>query len=225
MVLRKAVGLGLTAFLCLAGAAHAQLGVYGMYEGTDVTNVTCLALQATPSEQCSSPNGAVKPFGGVGGAYYDFKTFGLVRLGIDARGEFLHANKSAADSTGQSGATRLHGALGGVRASFHTRYNWLKPYAEVGVGWVNSNVTEPSCLTNTGITPACGGGSFNPTPRKFDNFLKYEGLVGVDIRVFPIVDLRPIELGIGEMNRVGTGNGDSSLGVKSIGAGLVFHLP
>jgi len=217
MFLRKVFGLGVAAFLCLAGEAHAQLGVYGMYEGTNTTNVTCFALQATPPQQCSSPNGSVKPFGGVGGAYYDFKSFGPIRLGVDARGEFLHANKSAADSTGESGATRLHGAMGGVRATFHTHYNWLKPYAQISAGWASSNVTEPHSVVNSGF--------ISPAPLKFDNFIKYEGFVGTDIRIFPIIDLRPIELGIGEMNRVGTGNGDSSLGVKSIGAGLVFHLP
>jgi hypothetical protein len=222
MFLRKAFGLGVAAFLCFAGAAQAQVGIYGMYEGTDTTNVTCLALQATPSQQCSSPNGTVKPFGGVVGLYYDFgKSFGPVRFGVDARSEFLHANKSAADSTGESGATRLHGAMGGVRATFRTPYNWVKPYGQVSVGWASSNVSEIHCLT---ISSCLGSQSF-PTPVKFDNFLKYEVFAGVDIRVFPILDVRPIELGIGGMNRVGTGSGDSSLGVKSIGAGLVFHLP
>jgi hypothetical protein len=217
MFLRKVFGLGVAAFLSLTAAAHAQLGIYGMYEGTDVTKVTCLALQATPPQQCSSPNGSVKPFGGVAGVYYDFKTMGIIRLGVDARGEFLHANKSASDTTGESGATRLHGALGGVRATFHTHYNWLKPYAEVAAGWSSSNVTEPHSMTVSGFN--------QPAPLKFDNFVKYEGFAGVDVRVFPILDIRPVELGIGGMSRMGTGSGAGTLGVKSIGAGIVFHLP
>ncbi|MEO6922753.1 MAG: hypothetical protein ABI142_02915 [Bryocella sp.] len=225
MFLRKALGLGVAAFLCLAGAAHAQVGVYGMYEGTDTTNVTCLALQATPPQQCSSPNGTVKPFGGVVGVYYNWKTFGPVRFGFDARSEFLHAGKSAADSTGDRGATRLHSALGGVRGTFRTPIKWMMPYAQISAGWASSNVSEASCVTTGGTTLNCGGVLVNPAPLKFNNFVKYEGFAGVDIRVFPIVDLRLVELGIGGMERMGTGNGNSSLGVKSIGAGLVFHLP
>jgi hypothetical protein len=56
----------------------------------------------------------------------------------------------------------------------------------------------------------------------------YEGFVGVDLHVFPLIDLRPVELGIGNMNRFGSGSGfdeTSSVGVKSIGAAIVFHLP
>jgi hypothetical protein len=58
-----------------------------------------------------------------------------------------------------------------------------------------------------------------------DNFLMYEGFAGVDIHVFSTVDLRPVELGIGQLNRIGTGNGPSSLGVFTISAGVVLHLP
>ena len=47
----------------------------------------------------------------------------------------------------------------------------------------------------------------------------------MDVRVFPILDVRVIELGIGGMDRVGPGLSASSLGVKSISAGIVFHLP
>ena len=56
----------------------------------------------------------------------------------------------------------------------------------------------------------------------------YEGFVGVDIHVLPLLDLRPIEVGIGNMNRVGSGSsidGSSSVGVRSLGGGVVFHLP
>jgi hypothetical protein len=49
--------------------------------------------------------------------------------------------------------------------------------------------------------------------------------VGVDIHVFPLIDLRPVELGIGNMNRFGSGNGTSSIGVRTIGAAIVFHTP
>jgi hypothetical protein len=56
----------------------------------------------------------------------------------------------------------------------------------------------------------------------------YEGFAGINIHIFPVIDLRPVELGIGNMNRFGTGgspDGPSSVGVKSIGAAIVFHMP
>jgi hypothetical protein len=58
--------------------------------------------------------------------------------------------------------------------------------------------------------------------------MMYEGFAGVDIHVFPVIDLRPVELGIGNMDRFGssaTGDGPGSVGVMSIGAAIVFHLP
>ena len=52
-----------------------------------------------------------------------------------------------------------------------------------------------------------------------------KGLANVRGQLLPMLDLRPIELGIGNMNRIGSGSGSNSVGVKSIGAGIVFHLP
>jgi hypothetical protein len=75
-----------------------------------------------------------------------------------------------------------------------------------------------STVSSTGVYSA----------RTEDSFVQYEGFAGLTIHVFPIIDLRPIELGIGNMNRVGstaTGDGPGSIGVKSIGAAIVFHLP
>jgi hypothetical protein len=226
MVFRKVLFFGAAVFFGLAASsARAQFGVYGMYTGTDLTRITCLAATTTPPAACSSPNGNVKPFGGTVGAYYDFHTYGPVRLGVDLRGDFLHANKSGADATGGDRATIVHNVLAGIRGTFHTPISILRPYAQISAGWASSNATEPSCLTTLGTTLLCSDQVDTATPRKLDNFLQVEGFIGADLRVFPILDLRPIELGYGNMNRMGSGNGDGSLGVRSIGAGLVFHLP
>lgn len=224
MSFRKVFFFGAAVFFGLAVSARAQVGVYGMYTGTELSNITCLALNASPSLPCSAADGNVKPFGGTAGIYYDFRTFGPVRLGVDLRGDFLHANKSAADSTGGNGATRVHNVLVGVRGSFHTPVSFLRPYAQVSAGWAQSNATEPACLTTSGTTVLCSGSQAG-SPQRMDNFVQVEGFAGVDIKVFPVLDVRPIELGYGYMSRFGTGNGDGSLPVKSIGAGLVFHLP
>lgn len=163
----------------------------------------------------------VNPAGIIGGAYYDFRTIGPVRLGIDLRGGVLHSNKSATSSAGGNDATGYDHVLLGLRGSFHTRYSWLSPYAQVSGGYARSNATLP-------FGAATLNGSGTPNARTEDNFLVYEGLAGLDIHVFPVIDLRPIELGIGNMNRFGSspvGDGPGSVGIMSIGAAVVFHMP
>jgi hypothetical protein len=214
MNLRKCLVVVVVGLGC-AVAAHAQLGLYLGYTANRISGITCY----DPQHACSSANGNVNPSGIQGGAYYDFKTYGPVRLGIDLRGGDFHSNKSATSSAGDKNITGMDDVLLGVRGSFHTRYSWLAPYAQVSLGYARSNAAEPINTLTSGYT-----GVTNP-PRYEDNFFMYEGFVGVDIHVFPVLDLRPVEVGIGNMNRIGNGDGVSSVGVKTIGAGVVFHLP
>lgn len=200
-----------------AAAAHAQAGVYIGYQATQLSGITC--FEPAPL-QCSSTGGKVNPAGFQAGAYYDFHNFGPMRFGLDLRGGTMHSNKSATSSAGGGDSTVLDNVLVGARGSFRTPISWLTPYAQVSVGYARSNATLPfgeSLTTNT------------PLPRLEDDFIMYEGFVGVTIRIFPMIDLRPVELGIGNMNRFGssgaTVDGPSSVGVKSIGASVVFHLP
>jgi hypothetical protein len=120
-------------------------------------------------------------------------------------------------AAGGKDVTGFDNVLVGARGSFHTRYSWLNPYAQISVGYARSNATEP----------VAGTISVNstPVPRPEDNFILYEFFAGLDLHVFSTVDLRPVELGIGNMNRFGSGNGPDSVGVKSIGAAIVFHMP
>jgi hypothetical protein len=145
-----------------------------------------------------------------------------MRLGLDFRGGTEHSNKSATSSAGGSDTTVLDNALLGVRGSFHTHYSWLNPYAQISAGYARSNATLPfgaTTVNSSGI----------PNPRLEDNFLMYEAFAGLTVHIFPMIDLRPIEVGIGNMNRIGSNgatlDGPSSIGVKSIGASVVFHLP
>lgn len=199
-----------------AAAAQAQAGVYVGYIATRLSGMQCF----DPQGQCSSTGGVVNPAGIQAGAYYDFRTLGPMRLGLDLRGGTQHSNKSATSSAGGNNATGLDTMLLGLRGSFHTRYSWLSPYAQVSAGYARSNATLPF-----------GSAGFNgagvPIARTEDNFLVYEGFAGADIHVFPMIDLRVIELGIGNMNRFGSssvGDGPGSVGVMSIGAAIVFHL-
>jgi hypothetical protein len=164
----------------------------------------------------------VNPAGWQAGGYYDFRNVGPVRLGIDFRGGAQHSNKSATSSAGGNDSTVLDNALLGVRGSFHTPISWLTPYVQMSAGYARSNATLP--FGARGISSGA-----TPLPRIEDNFLEYEGFVGLAIHVFPMIDLRPIELGIGNANRIGNSgaslDGPASIGVKSIGASVVFHLP
>jgi hypothetical protein len=201
-----------------AVAAQGQAGVYFGYTATRLSGITCFE---TAPVTCSSKGGVVNPAGIGGGVYYDFKTVGPVRLGLDLRAGDYHSNKSATSAAGGNNATGFTNVLLGVRGSFHTPYSWLSPYVQASAGYARSNATLPfgaSTVNPTGVYSA----------RTEDNFVQYEGFAGIDIHVFPAIDLRPVELGIGNMNRIGgsaTIDSSGSIGVKSIGAAVVFHLP
>lgn len=190
------------------------MGVYAGYQATELSGITCF----DPQNACSSKNGKIYPSGLQAGIYWDFRNIGPMRLGVDFRGGTMHSNKSATSSAGGNDTTILDNALLGVRGSFHTHFSWLNPYVQVSAGYARSNATLP---ISTGLVTT-------PLPRAEDNFLMYEGFAGVTVRIFPMIDLRPVEVGIGNMNRFGTTpteDGPSSIGVKSIGAAVVFHLP
>jgi hypothetical protein len=200
-----------------AAAAHAQAGVYIGYQATQLRGITC--FEPAPL-QCSSTGGKVNPAGFQAGAYYDFRNVGPMRLGVDFRGGVMHSNKSATSSAGGKDTTVLDNALLGVRGSFHTPISWLSPYVQVSAGYGRSNATLPFGSSQSPPTPQ---------PRYEDSYIMYEAFAGVSIHIFPMLDLRPIELGIGNMNRVGssgaTVDGPSSVGILSIGGSVVFHMP
>ncbi len=197
----KVLGVAFVGLGC-ALAAQAQLGLYGTYTGTRLSGITC--YQPAPT-QCSSTGGVVNPSGVTGGLYYDFKDFGPIRLGGDLRGGVQRSNKSATTSAGGDNATEADSVLVGVRGTLRLPLPWIKPYAQVSGGWARSDATEQL--------------------HTYDNFAMYEGFLGADIKILPFLDLRAPELGIGNMNRFGTGSGVSSVGVKTIAVGIVVHLP
>jgi hypothetical protein len=217
MNFRKSLAVILLGLGC-AVVAHGQAGVYIGYTGIRLSGIECFSAAPVPCANGANAGatGNVNPSGIQFGGYYDFKTLGPVRLGLDLRGGDFHSNKSAASSAGGKNTTGFDNGLMGLRGSFYTKYTWLSPYAQVSAGYARSNASEEPF------------GTPNPTtfaPRAEDNFLIYEVFAGLDIHVFPVLDLRPVELGIGNMNRFGSGSGTSSIGVKTIGAAIVFHMP
>ena len=194
----------LFAITCVATTARAQLGVYGTVTVEHTSNIKC--LYAT----CGSSDGTIDPIGGVGGVYYDFKNYGRVRLGVDARaGSTITSKNGAQFLTGPK--PRIFSALGGVRASFSTRYEALRPYVEGAVGIGRSNI-------QTSITPSLSDPSI-PTTIQYPTGLEYRGFAGVDFRLLPYLDFRVVELGIGALRSQG-----SSYRMESISTGVVFHF-
>jgi hypothetical protein len=194
-MVRCRTAFGVTLFLFLLSiAARAQFGVYGTVTGERVTGFTC----SDPQDRCASTGGVVRPYGADFGGYYDFRSVGPFRLGVDLRGSVLNSNKSATVYASNVDGVRKYAALGGVRAAFNTPLHWLHPYAEIAGGYAKSNAA-----------------STNPT--LYENYGQIKGYVGADIKLLPRLDLRAIELGAGEMF------GPDSHSIQSIGIGVVFH--
>ncbi len=215
-----------------AAAARAQAGVYVGFQATQINGIQCFSPAPVPcangaaggtytgSTFIGGGTGSISPQGFQAGAYYDFHNFGPMRFGVDFRGGTEHSNKSATSSAGGSDTTVLDDALLGVRGSFHTPISWLNPYVQMSAGYARSNATLPVGITLVAETPL---------PRTEDSYFMYEGFLGFTVHIFPMIDLRPVEVGIGNMNRFGSNNGSldgpSSVGVRSIGASVVFHMP
>ena len=179
-------------------AAQAQFGVYGTVTGERIGGLTC-AQPSTGIGSCNTGTTTEKPYGGDFGVYYDFRTLGPVRLGVDLRGGVLNTNKNTVNAVASTDNVRHYTALGGVRASFGTPIRLLRPYGEFAVGYARFGQVNP--LLSYPLS----------------NYTQAEGLVGIDVPVLPYLDIRAIEFGAGAVF------GPSTHGIQSIGAGLVFH--
>ena len=146
-----------------AAAAKAQAGVYVGFQATSLRGIECFSPAPVACANGAAGGtyngttftgegtGSINPQGFQAGAYYDFKSIGPMRLGLDFRGGTMHSNKSATSSAGGSDTTVLDNALLGVRGSFHTRFSWLNPYVQMSAGYARSNATLP-------VEPDPGGG-------------------------------------------------------------------
>src|ERR1700743_2178114 len=139
MNFRRIFFLGVLVGLGCAAAAQAQFAAYGMVNGENLKSITCL----DPLGQCAASNGTFKPYGGTIGMFYDWRSYGPVRLGVDARVTFLDGNKSAYSYMGGSESMRHNSALGGLRATFKTPFHVLRPYVQVSAGLWRPGATPP----------------------------------------------------------------------------------
>ncbi len=241
MTFCKTMVLGAGLALLGVSAAQAQFGAYGVVNGQRIGGITC-PPNAAP---CANNNGEVRPFGGDYGVFYDFRDVGPVKLGFDVRGETLVANKRGDSGAGGGKIDRHFGVVAGVRGSFNTRIHILHPYVEILGGLDRNNDTglytvTTTNLTTTGGTIATTSLTFNPNTYK--NYGVIKGLAGIDVRLGSVVELRAIELGVGEafgsatnfqstvVNTAGgstttaVSSGPSTHGIQSIGGGIVFRF-
>jgi hypothetical protein len=223
MIFRKAVLLLAAAIAITPAVAHAQLGVYGTVtvnrlsglQGSPYTpeNTNPASCTGTAAPSCQV-NDNIDPVGGGGGVYYDFKTFGPVRIGADLRATITDS-KQGAYTTARSSGAHIYSTLGGIRGTFHTPVKILKPYAQVSVGLARSDYGL--------FTPNTSTNSTFPGQLQLHNNLQFEGFAGVDLKVLPIMDFRVVELGYGAITSFGTNGHTYPIG--SLSSGVVFHLP
>lgn len=183
--------LGAVIALGSLSAAHAQVAVYGTVSAERMNSIACL-----DSTNCAANNGSVRPYGGTVGVYYDFKSYGPIRIGGDLRGVFLNSNKRADFYSGGADAVRHYAGLGGLRATYNSRFKVLKPYVEVAGGYAKTDANSAFIYKSYG---------------------QVQGFVGLDLALFHNFDLRAIEFGEGAIF------GDSTHNVQTIGLGVVFH--
>ena len=175
--------------------ASAQVGVYGLFDGTRISNLT-----GAPSVVTGKRLNSTSPVGGVIGVFYDFRNVGPVRVGVDVRGSLLQT-KRGADADFLGAGTHINSVLGGVRVSFHAplKILQLKPYLQASAGLGRSDF---------GLSP------------NLSNGFEYHGYAGVDIKLLSVVDFRAVEVGYGGIS----GNGHN-YPLGSVSTGFVFHLP
>ena len=198
-----------SALAAFTSAAHAQGGVYATF-----TVERLSGIQSSPILPAGvAYNDSVNPLGFTGGAFFDFKSIGPVRLGLDVRGSSINTVRGA--QVGSNGpGTHIFSGLGGVRLSFHTPIKYIRPYVEgaAGIGRSNYGVLTNSNL-NSYVTPGV---------QTVSN-LEYHGYAGVDVPFAPFADWRMFEVGYGALNSFG--NGAHTYPIMSISSGIVFHLP
>lgn len=215
MIFRKAVLFLAAVAVATTTSAHAQFGAYGEFTVDRLSNIASSPLPPLSNDPTDARLDTVDPLGGTGGLYYDFLKLGPVKLGVDARGSILNTKRGAYVHFNGQGA-RLYSALGGVRASFRTKYAPLKPYLQFSAGLGRSDYGL--------FTPSVAGGvpGGNGQVVIHSNF-EYEGLAGLDIKLLPILDWRVAEFGYGGLNPFGTYS--HNYPIKQVSMGFVFHLP
>jgi hypothetical protein len=224
-MIRKALFL-LPVLALAAASAHAQFSAYGTVTLDHLTGINTSPVLNTLSPapctgsattNCTQYKSSVDPIGFTGGISYDVKQVGPVLLTADARA-IVENNHEGAQKNSEGAGTHLYSYLGGVKASFNTRYSFVRPYVEGAVGYARSNY---GVLTNAG-NKTSGGNPILPGVSTQGN-LEYHVFAGADLRVLPVLDWRVVELGYGALQAMGSYSHTYPL--YSVSSGVVLHFP
>lgn len=202
-----------TVLLAAAPSAHAQAAVYGTVTAQRLSGLSYTTQgTGTVNQPTTHTNGTSDPVGGTGGVYYDFRSFGPVHLGVDARFSIAHTSHGADPNAIGSGG-RVYTAMGGLRGSFPAHYRILAPYAGVDFG-----------IARTDFGNGGGNGPSTATGQvQIDHGFAYQGVAGLDIHALSVLDVRLFELGIGGVSGVSSQSGSHLL--ESLSFGVVLHFP
>lgn len=137
--------------------------------------------------------------GGGVGIYDDFLHLGPVHLGADLRGDFATHD-----------TYRLRTIAGGLRVAAKLPVLPLRPYVEglLGVG-------------GTQYTGALAAGISSSS---YSNKFTYQVLGGLDLTIFPHLDFRTIEIGVGHQSGVGSSSSTPAATLVLLSTGLVLRL-
>lgn len=188
-----------------APCAHAQLlSVYGTFSPTHVSNVaTGSVLNGTANYTEQFASNWTPNIGG--GLTFGALPIGPIRIGLDLRG-----------ST-KSGTVGSDLAMAGIKLGIKIPLVALKPYVQVSGGYLATRTHNVS----TGTTTA------NST---FENrYAAYEVLGGLDTHLLPFVDLRIVEIGVGQgyntgISLSGVSNNGGNATLVTVNTGLVVHF-
>lgn len=132
------------------------------------------------------------------GVYLDFLPLGPIAIGADLRGSYEWGNQ-----------LDYRSVLAGLRLVARPPLLSIRPYVQGSAGIAGTRATS-------------GNSGF---PKNFSNKLAWEVLGGLDLTVFPRIDLRLPEIGYGRISPVsGVSNGPLSDAFE-VSMGLVLRLP
>jgi hypothetical protein len=176
------------------------LAVYGTFTPIHVSNAvngnSSATLPSTPTTTSYWTPGV------QGGVTLRLIPLGPAAIGLDVRGS-RGFDKQYAETL-----------FAGLKLSVKAPLIPFKPYIQASGGWVGSH----AALTNNVSNLVSG-----TVPR--NSFWSYEILGGIDTRMAPFVDLRPIEIGVGHgYYQSGATTAAPPITFFTLSTGIVFHL-
>jgi len=208
-MIRKSVVLLAASFFAVS-IANAQLAGYATLTVSRMSGISSSPYAATLAS--NSVEGSINLLGATLGGYYDFKTIGPVRLGVDARAQIL-TTKQGAESGFNGVGGHLYSTLGGVRGTFHTPFKALDGYVQGSAGLGRSDYGFSGVLLNPNQTGTAAR-------IVLKNNFEYHAFVGLQLHVTRIADWRVFEAGYGALS-----GGGHTYPLQSVSTGVVFHFP